>query len=370
MIRLIEHIDELQTIKEACNALADNLERPFLRYEWLNFSARAFYRPHQLKIVVLETRNEVSAVAPLVVAEHNWNGGLELLGTGILPVPSGFLFRDEAALEDLTAAVLKMPLPLHLRGIESGSSEARIFDSSLADSTLAHFQRRVAIPWMPISGSWANYLRQLSSEKKSCLKTFDQFARSIGEIGIEIDSPSANRAGILLGELQQCERLDSWNQVPASIFLHDRVVPHFSEFVKTLAKSGMLRTSVLRLNGDTGAVHLGLEYAQRLWSLAMFLDRKWYAWSPDALLIHEVIHYAFESRLYSLEVVDGDRSRLQLSTGLTRKLGDYQICQTQGQAVFALVKEAAQFPTHMFMHGPSHVSTGKDLESRLSAGGS
>ncbi len=329
MIRRIEHIDDLGQIKDACNDLADFLGRPFLRYEWLEFFAKAFYPPNDLKVLVRDGWGGISGIAPFAAARNNPNGGVELLGTGYFPLPSGILFKDESALAELTSEAFTLPFPLNLNGLEPESPEVRAFENQSKDALHVRHRRMVTIPWMPISGSWANYLRHLSPEKIACLRVYRDIAGSLGEITVEIKSPSADLSDQFITEVRYQEEQGRWRPTPAALFLHDKVVEHFKDFARNLARSQMLRVGILKINDEWTAVHVGFEYRKRLWSLGMFCDKRWDAWCPDALLIHQTIRCAFENRLHAIEVADGDRSRFQLSNALTKKIYDYRFSQTE-----------------------------------------
>ncbi len=341
MIRLIEHLEDLGQIREACNELADFLGRPFLRSEWLEFCMKAFYAVGRLNVLVRESWNGISGIAPFA---RTADGDLRLLGTGSFPVPSGFLFRDDSTLVDLTSETFRLSSPLHIHGLEPESPEARAFESETGKQHLVLRRRAIPVPWLPISGTWANFLKHLSPEKKSCLHTYRDFATSIGEVAIEIDSPTPDQSNTIISELQKQEEIGRWQPTPAALFLRYDIAEHFREYARALAASSMLRVGILKINGEWIAVHLGFEYRRKLWSLGLFYDKRWGAWSPDALLMHQIVHSAFDTRLRSIEIADGVQSRFRLSNGLMKKIYEYRICPPDMDLTSVRVRENGSLP--------------------------
>jgi CelD/BcsL family acetyltransferase involved in cellulose biosynthesis len=79
--------------------------------------------------------------------------------------------------------------------------------------------------------------------------------------------------------------------------LHD----FFRRYCATASRKGILRLFFYAVGGQPVAMHLGVEYARKLWIYKLGHDEAWSRISPGMHLANETIRYAFEHKLDGYE---------------------------------------------------------------------
>ncbi len=326
MIQIINDIENFYTIKEECNILADKFKMPLLRFEWLVNCAATFCPPAKLKTYILrDNKNQITAIAPLVLIKNNFKEQLEVIGTSIHKEPGGFLYKDNDSLIELLEEIMKTGIPIYLKGIKVVSLESSVISLIIKKRKAYFYRSSDSIPFLPINESWESFQKKISSSRRSSLRRLNKIAEESGELKTEIFCPSPANVDKYLDEIFSVEAAGWKSRFGTAMQMNSKLGLFFRSYSKNAAELGFLRICFLRINGKAIAVQIGLEYANRFWSLKIGFDEEWSKCSPGILLMNEVIHYAFEKKLEAVELLGSDEPWLHIWTDLHREMITYRI---------------------------------------------
>jgi CelD/BcsL family acetyltransferase involved in cellulose biosynthesis len=301
-VRIIEHADEMEELVGEWNALAEPYKTPVVAFEWLRACAYASSPPGRLAIVLLRSSSRLRAVAPLMLQRRHGVPTLEMLGKPLcaLSEPCDLLYEDESALRELTDALVALDKPLRLD---------RIPDASLTASVLGEVCRR-EISVRPrvsktlsvsVSGTWREFEAGMSKSRRATLRRKLRMAEKLGEVRFETVSPTPETFPRYFRELLVVESA-GWKARKGSAI---RMSPYQRRFFRLygedLARLGLLRIFVMRINEQAVAMRLSSEYAGRIWEYKIGYDEQFFRCSPGILLTHETIRHVFEHRLKAHE---------------------------------------------------------------------
>ncbi len=339
MIKIIDNIEELRTIKESLNILADKFEMPFSRFEWIKNCAETLRPKEKIKIFILIEDGELKSVIPLALKKNFIYEGYEIIGSSLHKEPECFLYKDEESLYRLLKAIIESGKTLYIRGIRTCSIEAQCIERLLKEKRLAAAVKDAHVLFLPVSGSWDSFLETISSSRRSSIKRLKRIAERSGELKAQIITPDAGTIDSLLEEVFQVEASNWKIRMGTSMLYNSRLGTFFRNYLKDISMLGFSRFCFLRINDKPVAVQLGMEYANRLWILKIGFDENWSKCSPGIILMNEVIKYAFDKKISSVEFLGGDEPWLHIWTDLFHDLIAYQIYQPNFIAVPDLISE-------------------------------
>lgn len=298
---VVRTASDLEPLKTEWNALADRAETPLLGHEWFSSCAHTLSSEGQLRVVTIRRHDQLVGVAPLVLKAGHGAPRLELLGMAALHEPSGFLFADAVALEELVGVVAELGLPLVLQRLDS-------------DSPLPQVLRRV-LPWpgvvltkptapslsVPVLTTWAEYHVGLSSRITGNLRRLKARADQLGGTTVEVLSPKESDVDSML-ELVMAVEGSGWKGAAGSAIQRKAGLrAFFFTYSRLAARLGVLRIALLRFGNQLAAVELAVEAYRRWWQLKIgYLDElsRFY---PGLQLTEATIRYAFDHSLRSYE---------------------------------------------------------------------
>ncbi|MEW6193626.1 MAG: hypothetical protein AB1521_00540 [Bacteroidota bacterium] len=213
MIKIIENIKELSAIENDCNRLADNLEMPLLRFEWLVNCARTLGPGENMFVVILVEEGIVKAIAPLVLAKDNSAERLGMLGASLHGEPCGFLYEDETYLHDLLEAIARMNKTIFFGGIRELSLEKIKIEQFSEQNKNPVMINSKNVPYLPVHGTWESFQQKISKSQRSSLKRLLRIAEEMGKVSIEITTPDVENVDKYLGEIFETEA-SSWKKEP------------------------------------------------------------------------------------------------------------------------------------------------------------
>jgi CelD/BcsL family acetyltransferase involved in cellulose biosynthesis len=303
-MHIIRTVEELERWQAEWDRLADQLQNPFLRNDWLSSCAETLHDTGQLRIVVQPSAGALVAAAPLATVRSHGHERLEILGSSVMLEPSGLLYRDDAALTSLVQALVRLGQPLVLRGLDAGGAAERAIRRVVAERGGGFMVMRPtrASLTLPIRTSWSDYLQHgVSSKMRQDVRRLLSRARALGDIRFEILSPTPADVPRIMETVVAVEGSGWKAQKHASLATNSRLRRFFNAFALRAARRGELRVGLFHIGARTAAVQLCLEAYRRLWALKIGFDETVGSCSPGFLLMHECIRYAHEQRLDAFE---------------------------------------------------------------------
>ncbi len=339
MIKIINNIDELETIKKDCNYLADKIKMPLLRYEWIKNCAGILSPGERLSIIIYEDGGEIKAIVPFVLKKSLLFKRLEIIGASVHKEPCGFLYNDEQSLKNILKEIVNTGISISVRGIKSCSLEAACLNSILEEKKLKFVINNAGIPYLPVIGTWEKFRSGISASRRSSLRRLRKIAGSYGNLKSEIISPGPDELNEMMEEVFSIEAANWKKRMGTAMQYNSRLGIFFKSYAKELASLGYLRLCFLRIDNQTVAVQMDIEYAQRLWLLKIGFNEKWAKCSPGIILMDDVIKYAFDKKLKSVEFLGSDESWLHIWTDSFHDLVTYNIYRHYISAFSVLLNE-------------------------------
>jgi len=299
---VVTSIDGIQALRSEWEPLASLAGSPMLDHEWVISCAEALHEERQLRLVVTRARGTLSGVAPLVLEVGGPGRHLVLLGGSRLYEPGGWLFSTEAALAELTAAVIDLGAPLLLHRIPS---DARLAGSLTAlPRTRGVTILRRASPSLAVntSGTWSDYCSRLS--RRTLRKFSDGIVaaeRALGPAHIEQLQPGPADVGPLLEMFAELE-LSGWKGRQGSSIGQRQDLARFLEvYCRRAAERRELRIMMLSFGSQVAAAEISVDAYGRRWGLKIAFREALAVYAPGLQVVHASIRAAFEGGMTAYE---------------------------------------------------------------------
>lgn len=318
MIETIETEEGLAGIADEWRKLGARYPSPLLQHEWYTACAHAFCPPEKLHIIVKRRDGRITAIAPLSLQTKQTKGRLEILGSEILCEPTGLLCEDREDLEALLAHIIALKRPTNLRRLPADSPENAFFESQNKGFAF-QAERPSGSPWIPITMPWADYEKTISSKDRYTLRRARKRADGLGQVEFEVRRPTPGDVQGCFNELARIESLSWKEKNGTSLGSYAPLNKFFSRYMLSAAETGTLRVNFLTIDGSAIAFLMGVEHSRRYWVLKISFDESFAHCSPGVMLMHEVIHRAFESDLEAFEFLGTDEQWLHVWTNDVRK---------------------------------------------------
>lgn len=345
MVEIISDVNKIRLIKKDCNRLAESFRMPLLQYEWLIHCAESLIHPAELMIILVRNSDKIKALAPMVMLRHNGIKKLEFIGTSLHGEPGGFLYEDEDSLSELIEAILNLKYPVSLNGIRATSTESAILEGILRMRNITFLTTNRYIPWLPLTGTWDEFMKYISQSRRSSLKRLRKMADREGEVLFEFVSPEKKLLNKYLIELFKIESSGWKKRMGTALLKNSQLSTFFKNYAEETLKKGMLRVCFLSINGIKVATQIGVIYSNRFWLLKIGYDEKWSKISPGILLMNEVIRHAFEEKLEAIEFMGSDESWLHIWTNSFHNLVCYNIYNS---TLTAFINLGVEFSNSVF----------------------
>lgn len=339
MIKIIENIQEIEFIREDCNRLADKIQMPLMRFEWLLNCARVIPSHEKLFVVVLISDGNIKAIAPMVLIVKDFSTRLEMLGASLHNEPVSFLYEDENSLLELLRAINNMKKTIFLNAIRESSLEMLTLERSLLQQQNLNLVRKGSIPYLPITDGWENLQQNISPSRRSSLRRLKRIADGMGNLSIEIVCPSIELLEQYLDEVFEVEASGWKKRTGTALMINKKLGDFFRSYSREAASLKTLRLCFLRINEIAIAAQICLEYANRFWILKIGHNEKYAHCSPGILLMNEVIRYSFNNKLDAVEFLGGNEQWLHIWTNHFHEIVSYRIYGSVASCFFDFTNE-------------------------------
>lgn len=302
-VETLRRVDSLDLLTQRWSHLPQLAQEFSLSPEWLATASASLYEPGTLRLMELSRDGQVVAMAPLAVARSADVERIELAGAATLYEPSGFGYRDAAALTDLCRAVIRSGRPVVLQRISTDDPLLPAFKTAARGrGQLLQFEATGA-PFVAISGDWEQYLQTLSSRRRQDYRRARRGLEKLGKVTVDIQSPTVATVDAGLAEAMQVEAASWKGRNGTAMLTNPRLSAFFRLLAQRLAGQGQLRLCFLRLDGVPVAMQIGVVYAERWWVLKIGYDERWAEHSPGIQLMWDVLREAFLRRLKTFEML-------------------------------------------------------------------
>jgi CelD/BcsL family acetyltransferase involved in cellulose biosynthesis len=292
----------IDALAQEWNDLPQSQSNPLLAADWFAVASHTFETPTET--LVLRRRGELVGVAPLGTDLRAGVARLQPLGVRALHEPSGLLYRDADALDELCKVLIdqrrpfilqRMPFvdPLRVALARAAKSRGLLYEIATPGSPTVNFAG---------DGDVGAFEKRLSARRRQDYRRARRRLERSGAVTFDLRVPSVNSVA---AELEAAMRIEasSWKSRGGSTLLHTgQLHAFFHEYARRMAAKGQLRIAFLRVDGVAIAMQLIIEHASRFWIYKVGYDEKWAEYSPGVQLMWHVMRHACESRLAGVEL--------------------------------------------------------------------
>ncbi len=271
---------------------------PFHELAWMQAWWSAFGRG-SLILITVRRDGELAAGLPMretrgrIVSPTNWHSPL---------------FGPVADSEDSARLLLDHVFGLERRSIDL--SHLDVDDGSLARAMQAARRagRLVATrplahsPWISLEGSWEDYERRLSRNRRKSVRRSRRRLEEAGPVSLDIEDGSSNLDDLL----EQAFRLEAsgWKgRRGTAISSRPETRRFYTDVARWAAEKGSLRLAFLRLHGTPVAFDLSLERGSVRYSLKAGFDAGFARFGPGAVLLHGLLREAHSAGIDRFELL-------------------------------------------------------------------
>lgn len=306
-VEVVSDYAALLELKPAWDDLVERagVEHPFLSHEWTTTWWECFGAGKELRVLLVRDGARLVGLAPLMRSDARMYGlRVRRLGTLYNPhVPrSDFVIARgaqgacRALWRELCGAERGWDM-LELCQLPSDSPAlAELPALARADGFLTGVWRASDSPYLPVAGSWADYLGRLRAKHRSNLRNRLRRLGQLGEVKLEVVC-SADELARALEDGYGLEAAAWKGEAGTAIAARPELRLFYTRLAERMARGGRLRLHFLTLDGRRIAFGYSLLHRDRLYLLKPGYDPEYAHLSPSGLLLHKVLQDAFDRRL-------------------------------------------------------------------------
>ncbi len=298
---LLTSLREFGELNKQWNALADKLQSPLLRHEWLFCCAKTLHPNGSLRVFIVRKNAVLSAAAPLAVKISNGVERWEFLGVAKLYEPCGFLYDDQDALNALLSGLMAKGFPLMLQRLETESPAVQFLKDLPLKRGIVIARDTSPRLSLELPPSWDMLLKTRSANFRYDLKRKYSRAKKIGAVAAEFITPENSHTTDIMQIVAEVEG-SGWKGDRGSSLHRDSLLGRFFEdFSGLAANENSLKIEFLKIDEKVIAVQLGILAYKGFWVLKMGYDEAFSQLSPGFLLTAESIRDAIRRKLVNYE---------------------------------------------------------------------
>ncbi|MGH2982052.1 MAG: GNAT family N-acetyltransferase [Solirubrobacterales bacterium] len=271
---------------------------PFCQPGWISAWWTAF-GTGELALLALRRRGALAGLIPL----RRGNGRLSSPTNWHTPL-YGPVVEDDRAAEELWERLFR----LDVRSVDLAFVDAENGTTDLAADTARRAGRVVAArtlmssPYVPLDGSWEDYERSLSRNRRKGIRRRMRSLQAQGEVSAEVRE-CGEGVDAALEELFEVEA-SGWKGKRGTAISSTPATRHFyTEVARWAAGRGTLRLAFLRLDGRPLACELALVDGGVWYSVKAGYEAAAGQFAPGVLLLRETLQRAFSSGLAQYDLL-------------------------------------------------------------------
>jgi len=298
------------------NALAEKVRYPsvFCSWDWIATWWEHYSAGRELRLLMIYCDGQLKGILPLFL-QRRWAGRDARVGrilgyctaTDLYPDPLDIVCADvdaDACIEAVLAYLQRPPRDwdvLHLRFLTEDGHLLRAMGDARAYR--ARIEKVSAAPYIPITGSYDDYLGELSANERSNIRRRRRkLIEGRGAVYTDFRSDDAQRVLHTLFELHQ--RRAAEKNIDSS-FGRDGVFAFHRDLLNRLDRNRVWLRG-LRQNNEIIAVFYGFVAGGRISYYQLGYDPRWADFSPGSVLLQETIREAFDGGLTEYNFLQGE----------------------------------------------------------------
>ena len=331
-VDVISDAREFDRLQGEWDALLDAsaAKTPFLTWSWLRNWWRHLGGPAALRLLVVRDRNQLIAIAPMMLARRGLQQAsvLEFLGAGAGSDYLDVIVRkghERAALEALTSALHSLQLPLYLDNLPPAPVAAELQNALASRGWTAIESNPDVCPFIKLAGHrWDSYLATLGSAHRANVRRRLRALAAGFDVRFSAVRTDADRRAALAALIEF--NTERWAEHGGTSAFGSPALRAFHEdATKAALADGSLRLYVLTLNGVTAAVMYGFARQQSFYFFQHGCSGAYSTFSIGIALMALTIQAAITEGLTEFDMLYGHESYKRLWAREEHCLGRLQL---------------------------------------------
>jgi len=281
----------------------------FLSFEWMSLWWKHFGTREKLLVLTVWKAERLVGIAPLMLSRRQGARVIEFIGTGRSDYLD-FLMADDP--RPAIAAILKYLMSIRdewdlicLRDIPEDSPHLEILEGLALEMGLCFEKDRSTVsPYLPISGTWEEYLATRSRDKRRKIR---QNRKRLEEMeGAEVALCTEGLGEDTVRAMVQVEQ-QSWKQRAGTARLTTPEARAFyADILKTFSRCGWVTLWLVRESQKPIAYKLVFKHNHKMYSYNSAYDLRYSRVSPGSNLTAMALEYAFQHQMAEYDFLRGD----------------------------------------------------------------
>lgn len=297
----VERVDNLEGLTALSQPWTQLLSRCsyrnlFLTHEWASTWWTHFGKGKELWLLMVRDGEELLGIAPMMLG-WEWYGGLPVRMLGFLvnrhTSRADFIIADGRK-EEVIGALVRYWQDhnrcwdvLRLVHVPRESGNVRVLEEAIGMSKLIGFPAKTSknLCYLPMTGSWEDYLRGRSSHFRKRLKGTIRRARQEGAFEV-VREEDPKEVEASMGRLFRLEAR-SWKSQDSKAVFSAEEKAFAMDIARKFSRSGRVSNIFMTLDGtDVGALY-SIVYEGVCYAFLIYYDEKYDKWSPGRYLMAE-----------------------------------------------------------------------------------
>jgi CelD/BcsL family acetyltransferase involved in cellulose biosynthesis len=267
--------DEIARIAPAWDALAAEFGSPINSSLWCRHALRHAHGPvDKPHVVVVWNGDQLSGIAPLIVANRKGGRRIEIIGTKTLYEPVTVLAKSEVVAQALVNAVVALKLPVTLTRLAE-SEFNNVFLQAARRGGLVVCPAASGSPFVDLSVGWDSYYQGLPSRLKNVIRRGNKQLAKLAKTEFEFIKPDARNVTASLQTAFEVEQRSWKGKAGSAVLLRPDLRGFFFSYAAELAERGGLLVSFLRLDGAPIAMQVANISHGAYWQLKIGYDEQY-----------------------------------------------------------------------------------------------
>lgn len=302
-VSVVRSVEAFAALGAEWDALAARQAQPLLEHDWFLSCARTLHGPHTLRVVLVRDAGVLCAAAPLAARRERGVERLEMMGMRVLHEPSGFLYRDQAALGALVGGVLALARPVVLQRVDAaGPVEAAVRDAVGRRGWVLARDTGPTVR-VELGDDWPAFLARVSGRMRKWLKRARALAGERGPVSIEKVRPDSATVDAHVAAFAALEAAGWKGRRQSALLMKEGLGAFFADYARRAAARGTLRVWYLRIGGAVAAAQITIEAHGVMWVLKIAYDESLAKLSPGLQLTSAALEDAVAQGLTACEFI-------------------------------------------------------------------
>lgn len=297
-LQVVRSIEQIGRIAQAWSELSDARGYALSDPAWCAHAARHTHSSSDgLHIACLWRKEQLAAVAPLILVAAGVHRRFEIVGSRLLYEPAEVLARDESAAREIAAHIAGLGVPVLLSRLPSDSTFLRAFEMRARRGGLLLMPGSSGSPYIDCAEGWPAFYDRLPSRIRNIVRRGERALGKLGKLEVQFVRPEPAQTAALLAEALEVE-LHSWKGRAGSAVLQRVALrDFFLSYGHEASARGELLVALLRFNGSVIAAHVAGVARGTYRQLKIAYDDRHAKYVPGLQLLLHTIRWSFDQGL-------------------------------------------------------------------------